>query len=513
MALIEDDALKKIDRNKILTNLADVETTLQKVLEDHIGGHYGYITREWGFFAPGGLGGKLGGKFEPWEEKLECVKSFFWPHEAYASMEEKPYGKPDPEAVKHLPPEGEKLAGNTPLHQYLMQAPEIKVILDPSDFENYKSAARIFLLLATLSHLCGNSAPDPKTATLPPWIEDPLIDVANRLQIEPTLTGHFVVQENWAWATSNDSSRMSPFSMRQNSRTDRAILQTVLSECQVEDRRYRLKVYHKCFVGSQLVDLLMDTETNLSSRMEAVRLARRINNKYNLFYHVTGDHLLMDKFLFYRFRKKWRNKMLKNPMMNEDPDTQDHAHDADTDDELTQESTARLIRPLEFVSRQTSSASGRFLSESARLKIGSDSPQPSRPRLSSDFSVGNLSIRDITPNLAGRLYSETEEENKTISNESSMNEFMAVIAVMAGVPVKDRRYHFKLYKRCFIAKELVDLLMSNECASTRKEAVSLVRSINRRFDLCEHVVKDHDFKDEVCPQAYRPPLHALMILF
>ncbi|KAL3902569.1 MAG: hypothetical protein SGARI_005770, partial [Bacillariaceae sp.] len=188
---LHDEILQDIDHNKILTNLADVETTLQKVLEDHIDGKYGYITREWGFFAPGGLGGKLGGKFEPWETKLEQVKSFFWPIEAYEAMEKRPFGKPDPEEVKDLPPEGEKLAGNTPLHNFLMEAPEMEVVLEPNDYDDYKSAARIFLLLATLSHLCGNSAPNPKTAELPSWIEDPLIDVANRLDVEPTLTGHF----------------------------------------------------------------------------------------------------------------------------------------------------------------------------------------------------------------------------------------------------------------------------------------------------------------------------------
>jgi hypothetical protein len=69
---------------------------------------------------------------------------------------------------------------------------------------------------------------------------------------------------------------------------------------------------------------------------------------------------------------------------------------------------------------------------------------------------------------------------------------------MRKVPVKDRRYHFKVYKQSFVGKELVDLLLANECANTRKEAVSLMRRINGQFELFEHVVNEHAFKDEVC---------------
>jgi hypothetical protein len=506
-----------IDHNKILTNLADVETTLQKVVEDHMDGQYGFITREWGFFTPGGLGGKLGGKFQPWEKKLEGVKSFFWPIEAYEAMEKRPYGRPDPEIVKDLPSEGEKLAGNTSLHEYLLEPPEIEVALKPNDYDDYTSAARIFLLLATLSHLCGNSAPDPKTATLPSWIEDPLIDVANRLEVEPTLTGHFVVQENWMWATKYDGPGISSLSTRQNRRTDRAILKTLLSQCQVEDRRYRLKVYHTCFLGSQLVDVLIESEFNVSSRMEAVRLARRINNKYNLFYHVTGDHPLMDKYLFYRFRKKWRKNMLESQTMNEDSKvkevTSDAENDADTDEELRREATSRMVRPLEFLSRSTSTASGTVLSESAKLEM-MDSPvsQISRSCLENESSIDKNSFRGRRRIFSKRHFYE-REATSTISNGSTMNDFMSAITVMAKVPVKDRRYHFKTYKQCFVGKELVDLLLANECASTRREAVSLVRNINERFELLDHVVKGHDFKDKVCYKQFLFLAAVLIISF
>lgn len=483
---------------QILKNLADIETTLHKVLEDHRDGKYGYITREWGFTTPDGLGGKLGGKFKPWEDKLEAVPSFFWPIDAYAAMEKRPYGKPDPEVVKDLPPEAEQLPGNTPLHEFLMRPPAFEVVLEEKDYEDYKSAARIFLLLATLSHLCGNSAPNPKTATLPTWIEDPLIDVANRLEVEPTLTGHFVVQENWVWATEQTDSDRSSLSKRPNSQLNRSILRAILTQCQVEDRRYRIKVYHNCFVGSQLVDVPMQNEF-ASSREEAVRLGRRINNRYGLFYHVTGDHQLMDKYLFYRFKKKWRKKQEYDQSIEDDDEeiesnkdeTSEDDKGLDTDDDEF-ESTSRMIRPLEFLSRNASLTRTSMLSETARLEVLATPPSRQTRQISETSTIDQSSIRAASLGIFER-----DGGRKESQDENSMNEFMTAIAVIGKVPVKDRRYRFRIYKQCFVGKELVDAFMENECASTRSEAVALGRKLNNRFDLFEHVVQDHEFKDEV----------------
>ena len=178
-------------------------------------------------------------------------------------------------------------------------------------------------------------------------------------------------------------------------------------------------------------------------------------------------------------------------------DVEDHA---DTDDELLEESTSRLVRPLEFLSRSTSSASGNVLSESARLEMMELPPMSQTPlsrHRSSTSSNEKRSFLRRKNNFSARELSD-RDASRTVSNWSSMNEFMTAIAVMAKVPVKDRRYHFKVYKQCFIAKELVDLLMANECASTRKEATHLVRNINKHFEVLEHVVQDHEFKDEVC---------------
>ena len=80
---------------------------------------------------------------------------------------------------------------------------------------------------------------------------------------------------------------------------------------------------------------------------------------------------------------------------------------------------------------------------------------------------------------------------------TSMQETMAIVFAMANVNVKDRRYRFRIYKMCFIGKELIDVLMEHEFAYTRKECLELALAINQKFKLFEHVKKHHLLKDKV----------------
>lgn len=68
---------------------------------------------------------------------------------------------------------------------------------------------------------------------------------------------------------------------------------------QVQDRKYHLKTYKECFVGSEAVDYLVESGAT-STREDAVELGRALQSTY-LFEHVTRDHQFADKPLFYRF--------------------------------------------------------------------------------------------------------------------------------------------------------------------------------------------------------------------
>jgi hypothetical protein len=86
-----------------------------------------------------------------------------------------------------------------------------------------------------------------------------------------------------------------------------AIIQTLWT-VPVKDRRYRLKSYPQCFVGSDAVSLLVSSG-HAASREEAVLIGRVLCHRYNLFHHVQQEHLLEDKYLFYRFSAKSQKKL------------------------------------------------------------------------------------------------------------------------------------------------------------------------------------------------------------
>lgn len=69
-------------------------------------------------------------------------------------------------------------------------------------------------------------------------------------------------------------------------------------------------------------------------------------------------------------------------------------------------------------------------------------------------------------------------------------------AFRQGVEIKDRKYRLTTYKQCFVGKEAVDFLIASGAAETREDAVQLGNALSQEYHLFEHVVRDHDFKDE-----------------
>lgn len=68
----------------------------------------------------------------------------------------------------------------------------------------------------------------------------------------------------------------------------------------VRDRKFRLKVYEDCFVGTDGIDFLVEY-LQLDRRKDAVKIAQHMNNKLSFCEHVTSDHKIKDENLFYRF--------------------------------------------------------------------------------------------------------------------------------------------------------------------------------------------------------------------
>jgi hypothetical protein len=68
----------------------------------------------------------------------------------------------------------------------------------------------------------------------------------------------------------------------------------------IQDRKYHLKTYKECFVGTEAVDYLVETGA-AADRAEAVALGQVLQADLHLFEHVTRDHAFGDEGLFYRF--------------------------------------------------------------------------------------------------------------------------------------------------------------------------------------------------------------------
>ena len=177
-------------------HLVNVSHQVGKLLEEHQAGRVGFITREWGFMTPGGLGGPLGGRFAPWEAVLDQARTFFPDAAMYRFFEDNPSATRLPEGwlKSH---QQEMLLGHRCLHEFLRLPPGASPELTEEDMSDYRDASRLFILVGSLAHLATNSGAGSQP--VPDWIAGPLLALARRLEVEPALSGHFMVVDNWKW--------------------------------------------------------------------------------------------------------------------------------------------------------------------------------------------------------------------------------------------------------------------------------------------------------------------------
>lgn len=68
----------------------------------------------------------------------------------------------------------------------------------------------------------------------------------------------------------------------------------------IKHRRYRLKNYRNCFIGSEAVDYIVQAGY-ADSREIAVHIGRRLEAELDFLHHISNDHQFEDAYLFYRF--------------------------------------------------------------------------------------------------------------------------------------------------------------------------------------------------------------------
>lgn len=63
------------------------------------------------------------------------------------------------------------------------------------------------------------------------------------------------------------------------------------------------------------------------------------------------------------------------------------------------------------------------------------------------------------------------------------------------IKIKDRKYHFRVYKNCFVASEAIDVMIRHGFVKNRKDGVALGVALQKQLNLWNHVVDDHLFQD------------------
>ncbi len=67
---------------------------------------------------------------------------------------------------------------------------------------------------------------------------------------------------------------------------------------EIKDRHYRINLYPRCFVGSEAVEWLMQTQN--CTREEAISIGQLLVDR-DIIHHVVDEHPFRDENLFYRF--------------------------------------------------------------------------------------------------------------------------------------------------------------------------------------------------------------------
>jgi potassium-dependent mechanosensitive channel len=91
------------------------------------------------------------------------------------------------------------------------------------------------------------------------------------------------------------------------------------------------------------------------------------------------------------------------------------------------------------------------------------------------------------------------EDDEAIPAEYDWEAIVAQMRGAEGVEIRDRRHHFRIFRKCFLGSEAVEWLIQREEA-TRQEAIA-IGEMMVEMGIIHHVLDEHGFKDE--PLFYR----------
>jgi hypothetical protein len=268
-------------------------------------------------------------------------------------------------------------------------------------------------------------------------------------------------------------------------------------------RRYRLKVYHSCFLGHAAVALLVRSKF-ANSRSEAVDLGRRMAWELNLFEHVTGEHELEDDVLFYRFTdpsKRISRKANDSATVEEDSLPLMLASIA-ADFRRGVPVKTHIFRFLLYKRTFVGNEAVDFLVNSSWAPTRRDAVALGR-RLAKEFNLFHHVKRNHDFKDDFLFYRFTEDDGaSSIASEDlfstiSTVEMLKLAKTMReNIEVENRRWYHKTYEDTFLGSDAVTALVNMGAAKSREEAVQLGRQVARVCGIFEHVERDHELKDE-----------------
>lgn len=301
-----------------------------------------------------------------------------------------------------------------------------------------------------------------------------------------------------------------------------AIAEILKQVIDVRDRTYRLTKYKNVFVASEAVSVMM--EQNLAkSREEAVELGRRLQSEGAVWHHECHDHQFKDEFLFFRFTNPESISSINEIFGDVSSAVSAQSISVSVVDmsrgqlHSIAEQLRRGLRVKDRMYRFkmyricfVASEAVDFMVKENLARSREEAVDLGR-RLEEEFAIWHHVTNDhrfqdkylffrFSRALDQQLTQEDEDLGNSIANSESfaehtfsLNEISAKLR--RGIQVKDRTYHFKTYKKCFVGCDAVDFMVQARLAQSRHDAVKLGQQLTKELRFFHHVTNDHPFED------------------
>ena len=264
---------------------------------------------------------------------------------------------------------------------------------------------------------------------------------------------------------------------------------------EIKDRTYHWKTYQDCFVGSDAIDFLV-SHGYVKSRIDAVDLGRRISSELNLFQHATGNHVLKDDYLFYRFTNDEMRVYHEGKSSKGELSIEEQAKIFESGVNVGTNRYHMKSYPHTFVGSQAVDfmiqhgiTNSRVAAVDLGRKMVTELGLFHHVTNDHDFRDDHLFYR-FSP-VDDRLI--TDIATKSMLKSSNLEAIGEIFR--NGVVVKDMKRGRKTYTKCFVAADAVSFLVDSSLAQTRKEAVILGRTLKSRLNLFEDVNKKRNGTD------------------